>query len=68
MGEVDLAGGGALGLDAVQHQLADSLTELELARLMTYKAAWMQDRVGPNMARISVGSMPVASLRGTATR
>lgn len=29
---------------AVQHQLADSLTELELARLMTYKAAWMQDR------------------------
>lgn len=29
---------------AVQHQLADSLTELELARLMTYKAAWMQDK------------------------
>lgn len=29
---------------AVQHPLADSLTEIELARLMTYKAAWMQDR------------------------
>jgi acyl-CoA dehydrogenase len=29
---------------AVQHQLADSLTEIEMARLMTYKAAWMQDR------------------------
>ncbi len=29
---------------AVQHQLADSLTEIELARLMTYKAAWMQDK------------------------
>lgn len=29
---------------AVQHQLADSLTELEMARLMTYRAAWMQDR------------------------
>lgn len=28
---------------AIQHQLADSLTELEMARLMTYKAAWMQD-------------------------
>ena len=29
---------------AVQHPLADSMTEIELARLMTYKAAWMQDR------------------------
>jgi acyl-CoA dehydrogenase len=29
---------------AVQHPLADSLTEIEMARLMTYKAAWMQDR------------------------
>lgn len=29
---------------AVQHPLADSLTEIELARLLTYKAAWMQDR------------------------
>lgn len=28
---------------AVQHPLADSLTEIEMARLMTYKAAWMQD-------------------------
>lgn len=28
---------------AVQHQLADTLTEIEMARLMTYKAAWMQD-------------------------
>lgn len=29
---------------AVQHQIADILTEIELARLMTYKAAWLQDR------------------------
>lgn len=29
---------------AVQHPLADSLTEIEMARLMTYKASWMQDR------------------------
>lgn len=29
---------------AIQHQLADTLTEIELARLMTYKAAWMQDK------------------------
>lgn len=29
---------------AVQHPLADSLTEIELARLMTYKSSWMQDR------------------------
>jgi alkylation response protein AidB-like acyl-CoA dehydrogenase len=29
---------------AVQHPLADSLTEIEMARLMTYKASWMQDQ------------------------
>ena len=29
---------------AIQHPLADRLTEIELARLMTYKAAWMQDQ------------------------
>ena len=29
---------------AVQHPLADCLTEIELARLMTYKASWMQDQ------------------------
>lgn len=29
---------------AVQHQLADSLVELDLAQLGTYKAAWMQDQ------------------------
>jgi alkylation response protein AidB-like acyl-CoA dehydrogenase len=29
---------------AIQHQLADRLTEIEMSRLMTYKAAWMQDR------------------------
>jgi acyl-CoA dehydrogenase len=27
---------------AVQHQLADMATEIELARLITYKSAWMQ--------------------------
>jgi acyl-CoA dehydrogenase len=27
---------------AIQHQLADMATEIELARLITYKAAWMQ--------------------------
>lgn len=29
---------------AVQHPLADSLVELDLAQLATYKAAWMQDQ------------------------
>jgi acyl-CoA dehydrogenase len=29
---------------AIQQHLADSLTDIELARLMTYKAAWMQDK------------------------
>ena len=29
---------------AVQHQLADSLVELDLAQLSTYRAAWMQDQ------------------------
>lgn len=28
---------------AVQHQLADSLVELDMAQLSTYRAAWMQD-------------------------
>ena len=27
---------------AIQHQLADMATEIELSRLITYKAAWMQ--------------------------
>ena len=29
---------------AVQHQLADCLVELDLAQLSTYRAAWMQDQ------------------------
>lgn len=29
---------------AIQHQLADRMTEIEMARLVTYKAAWMQDQ------------------------
>ncbi len=29
---------------AIQHQLAERLTEIELARLVTYKAAWMEDQ------------------------
>lgn len=29
---------------AIQFQLADMATEIELARLMTYKAAWMKDQ------------------------
>ncbi|MFH1091269.1 MAG: acyl-CoA dehydrogenase family protein [Pseudomonadota bacterium] len=34
---------------AVQHQLADTMLEIELARLITYKAAWMQSQ-GMNCA------------------
>ncbi len=29
---------------SLQHQLADRMTELESARLLTYKAAWLQDQ------------------------
>lgn len=29
---------------AVQHQLADTLVELDMAQLSTYRAAWMQDQ------------------------
>lgn len=32
------------GFQAVQHPLAESLVELDLAQLGTYKAAWMQDQ------------------------
>jgi len=40
-----LAFGRQIGqFQAVQHQLAESLVELDLAQLATYRAAWMQDQ------------------------
>ncbi len=42
--------GGVLGdLQLVQASLADMTTELESARLMTYRAAWEADREGPEI-------------------
>jgi acyl-CoA dehydrogenase len=39
---------------AVQHMLAESAMELELARNMTYKAAWLQSRGDPCQLECSV--------------
>jgi len=45
---------------AIQFKLADMATEIELARLMTYKAAWLKDqgrdfRIAAGMAKLYAG-------------
>jgi len=42
---------------AIQHQLADMATEIELSRLITYKAAWMQASNPTDMANGVIASM-----------
>ncbi len=40
---------------AIQHMLADMATELDAARLLVYRAAWMQDQGMKNTREASVG-------------
>lgn len=47
---------------AIQHKLADMATEIELARTMTYKAAWLKDqnrdfRLSAGMAKLFSGEV-----------
>lgn len=42
---------------AVQHQLANAATEIELARLMTYKAAWLQAKGRPCMMEAAIAKL-----------
>jgi butyryl-CoA dehydrogenase len=47
---------------AIQFKLADMATEIELARLMTYKAAWLKDqgrdfRMAAGMAKLYAGEV-----------
>lgn len=42
---------------AVQHHLANAATEIELARLMTYKAAWLQAQGRPCMREAAIAKL-----------
>jgi len=40
--------------DAIRHMLADSVVELETARLLVYQAAWLRDQGRPNTKEASL--------------
>jgi alkylation response protein AidB-like acyl-CoA dehydrogenase len=42
---------------AIQHQLANAATEIELSRMMTYKAAWLQAKERPCMKEAAMAKL-----------
>ena len=45
---------------ATQHKVADMATKIEMARLMTYRAAWSHDHLGPNPTLASMAKLAAA--------
>ena len=40
--------------DAIRHMLADSVVELDVARLLVYRAAWLRDQGRPHTKEASL--------------
>lgn len=52
----------------IQDWIADARIQLEMARLLTPKAAWLMDTVGNKQARMEIAATKVAAPRTTLNR